>query len=190
MFKSTLAALATLLMFMGSTAFAGGGGKENKCDPQKVPGSYIALRPDVFSGSGFAVLDQLKLGSDGTAYWYQSTAFDLLVSQGSFIPEIGSWKCLKDGTLVVTTIGVNYHTVGGQDIAKDSNSRFTQKLSVVDSDTLQNIQSVFRFFALTDDPLNPTGGIPTDSFAVFQYKRVRPITSEYLKAVSRSGVEI
>jgi hypothetical protein len=179
MFKSTLAALATLLMFMGSTAFAGGGGgKGNECDPQKVAGSYIALRPALFSGSGFAVLDQLKLGSDGTAYWYQSTAFDLLVSQGSFIPEIGSWKCLRNGTLVVTTIGVNYHTVAAQDIAKDSNHRFTQKLSIVDSNTLQNILRVSRFFLLTDDPLGSNFIGSGSSADPFQYKRVKPITSD------------
>jgi len=176
MFKSALAALFTLLMFMGATAFAGGSGTE--CDPEKVAGSYIALRPTTFSGSGLGVLDQLKLGSDGTAYWYQSTAFDLLVSQGSFIPEIGSWKCLRDGTLVVTTIGVNYHTVGGQDIAKDSNHRFTQKLSVVDSNTLQTISRVARNFALTDDPLGPLGVPGPTSTAVFQFKRVKPLPSD------------
>ena len=176
MLKSALAALATLLMFMGATAFAGGSGTE--CDPEKVAGSYIALRPALFSGSGLGVLDQLKLGSDGTAYWYQSTAFDLLVSQGSFIPEIGSWKCQRDGTLVVTTIGVNYHTVAAQDIAKDSNHRFTQKLSIVDSNTLQNILRVSRAFLLTDDPLGSNFIASGSSADPFQWKRVKPITSD------------
>lgn len=175
MFKSTLAALATLLMFMGATAFAGGSG--TGCDPERVAGSYIALRPTIFSGSGLGVLDQLKLGSDGTAYWYQSTAFDLMISTGSFIPEIGSWKCQRDGTLVVTTIGVNYHSLG-TDIAKDSNTRFTQKLSVVDSNTLQNISRVQRIFALTDDPLGPLGIPGPPNTSVFQYKRVKPLPSD------------
>ena len=176
MFKSTLAALATLLMFMGSTAFAGGGGKGKECDPQKVAGSYIGQR---IISLDFGILDQLRLNSDGTAYWYQSNAFQQLITGGTFIPEIGSWKCFENGTLVVTTIGVTYAPVAGPDIVIDKYKRFTQKLSVLNSSTLETIRRVDRAFALTDDPLNPNGGIITlDSFAVFQYKRVKTLTSD------------
>lgn len=179
MFKSTLAALATLLMFMGSTAFAGGVGKGNECDPQKVAGSYIAFRPllDYQGSSGPGVLDQLKLGSDGTAYWYENIAFDQPIHTGSFIPEIGSWKCQKDGTLVVTTIGAQYNGTGA-DLVKFSNHRFTQKLSVVDSNTLQNISRVARDFALTDNPLGPLGIASLPNPDPFQYIRVKPLPSD------------
>jgi hypothetical protein len=173
MFKTAFAALFTLLMFMGSTAIA------DDCTVKKATGSYVALRPTTVSGSGAGILDQLRLNSDGTAYWYQSTSFDLLVSQGSFIPQIGSWQCNADGTLLVTTIGVTYHSTG-TDIAKDSNERFTQKLSVINDDTLQVIIRVFKDFPLTTDPLDPAA-VPSSTrtgTTPFQFKRVKPVPSD------------
>jgi hypothetical protein len=173
MFKSTLAAMVTLLI-MSSTAFAGDDRRE--CDPKKVPGSYIGLR---VSTPEFGVLDQLKLNSDGTAYHYQSQAFHQLINGGTFIPEIGTWKCLRDGTLVVTTIGVGYVPDGGGDIKIDHYKRGTQKFSVLNGNTLETIRRVFRNFLLTDDPLDPNGGtIILDSTVVFQYKRVKPLLSD------------
>jgi hypothetical protein len=180
MFKTALAGLFTLLMLIGSTAFADDHDKDkDKCNPKKVTGSYVALRPNTFSGSGLGILDQLKLNSDGTAYWYQSTSFDLFISAGTVIPEIGSWECREDGTLVVTTVGVTYQPTGAGDTRKDTNTRFTQKLAVIDGDTLQTIRRVFRSFPLTSDPLDPQGGTITgDSQVAFQYKRVKPIPSD------------
>jgi len=173
MFKTAFATLFTLLFFMGSTATA------DECIVKKVTGAYVALRPNTVSGSGPSILDQLKLSSDGTAYWYQSTSFDLLVTAGSFIPQIGSWKCQEDGTLLVTTIGVTYRSTGTDEV-KDSNERFTQKLSVVDDDTLQVITRVFKDFPLSTDPLDPAA-VPSSTrigSTVFQFKRVKPVPSD------------
>ncbi len=172
MFKTAFAALFILLLFMSSTAIA-------DCSVKKQAGSYVALRPTTISGSGASILDQLRLNSDGTAYWYQSTAFDLLVTTGSFIPQIGSWKCLDDGNLLVTTIGVTYHSVG-TDIVKDSNERFTQKLSPTNDDTLTVIIRVFKDFPLTTDPLDPTA-VPSSTrtgTTAFEFKRVKPVPSD------------
>lgn len=129
MIRNALAVLITLLAFMGSTAFAGG--DSDGCDSEKVAGSYVGLRPNTFSGSGLGLLDQLILAKDGTAYWYQSSAFDLFISGGTYIPQIGSWKCIDRKNLVVTTVGVNYANAGS-DIIKNANTRFTQKISVID----------------------------------------------------------
>ena len=172
MFKLALTALATLSIFLCSTASA------TECDPDSVHGSYVALRSD-FSGSGNGTLDQLVLGKGGTAYFYRSTSFDLMLTTGSFIPEIGSWKCNDDGTLVVTTIAVNYAPVSGPDLAKYQNRRRTQKLSVVDSNTLQSIIRVSRYFALTDDPLGSNWiGSPVSDTTQFVFKRVKPFKSD------------
>lgn len=90
MYKSTLAALVALLM-LSSTALAA-----PKCTPFTVAGSYVRqISP---------YIDQLTLGLDGTAYWFASSSFDLIL-QGAFTPEVGSWTCLEDGTVLVTTLG-------------------------------------------------------------------------------------
>lgn len=173
MFKHTLLALVTLLVFLGSTALA----DKPKCKADKVPGSYVRLNPI----STF--MDQLRLNSDGTAYWYQSAAFHHLVSEGAFNPHIGSWKCLDDGSLLVTTIGSNYRpTVPAGDIELFQNERFTEKLTVVNNDTYQPTHRIFTSFLLLDDPLGSngvaTGCTPLNPCAPYAYKRVKPFPSD------------
>jgi len=150
MLKSTLVALVALLIF-SSTALAA-----PKCNPITVTGSYVRQTSPY--------IDQLKLDIDGTAYWFNSSAFDLILF-GTYNPEIGSWTCLNDGTVLVTTVGSEYlqnSSTGdipqpGQplDINISSNIRITQKLSVVDLDTLQTTARVVTRIPLSNDPLGP-----------------------------------
>jgi len=152
--KSSLAALAVVFLLTGSALAAGPDG--NQCDANKVAGTYLRNRPAAFSGSGFGVLDQLVLTSDGTAYWYQTTSFDLLITGGTFIPEVGSWQCLDKSTIAVTTIGANYFPNGAGDIVKANYDKFSQKLTIQDDNTLQVVLRISRTYALTDDPLTGT----------------------------------
>ena len=130
-------------------------------------------------------MDQLKLSSDGTAYWYQSTAFDLMLTAGTYIPEIGSWKCLNDGSVLVTTVGTNYDSTGG-DIHISQNTRFTQKLTVVNNDTLQPTDRITTDTALSDDPLGPGVVQPFPSSCTASvnscdpssYRRVKPLITD------------
>jgi hypothetical protein len=125
-------------------------------------------------------LDLLKLDSDGTAYWYQSIAFHHLTSEGAFIPEIGSWKCQDDGSLLVTTVGTLF-TGTGTDLVMDQNSRFTQKLTVVDSNTLLPTHRIETVIPLASDPLGPgvAGGCtPMNPCAPFAYKRIKTLASD------------
>ena len=176
MLKNVLAAMVTLSVLVGSTAFATDD-SSGVCKGKKVVGSYVRQRPN------FEIIDQLTLNSDGTAYWYQSTAFDFLVTGGSFIPQTGSWTCTDDGSVVVTTIGTAYRSTGA-DLVKDTNGRLTERLSVIDNDTLLPTHRQFRDFALTDDPRGPngfnvrgcspaTGGCPANT-----YQRIKPIISD------------
>jgi hypothetical protein len=98
MLKSISTGLIGISAFMASTAFA----FNLPCNPLRVPGSYIRQDATV------EFIDQLELHIDGTAAWYQSTAFDLLVTGGTFIRQVGSWKCVSATRLVVTTIGMEY----------------------------------------------------------------------------------
>ena len=172
MFKSTLAALVALLI-LSSTALAA-----PKCS-LLVTGSYV--RQNLTT----QYIDQLTLGIDGTAYWYQSSSFDLLLTAGTYIPEVGSWKCLADGSVLVTTIGTSYFSTIGVDIYKDQNTRFTQKLSVVGIDTLQPTHRIITYIPLANDPLGPgvvdltsTCTPSVNPCPAFLYKRVKPLTTD------------
>ena len=68
-------------------------------------GSYV--RQSAATGSSTLYIDQLRLGIDGTAYWFNSDSFDYFLL-ATYIPTIGSWSCLADGTVLVTTIGSQY----------------------------------------------------------------------------------
>ena len=148
------------------------------------------------SGRGCAAIRQNKMhrqdplhATDCTAYWFNSSAFDLILF-GTYNPEIGSWTCLNDGTVLVTTVGSEYlqnSPTGdipqlGQplDINISSNIRITQKLSVVDLDRLQTTARVVTRIPLSNDPLGPgtiggsackTSGTPCNPAP---YKRIRP----------------
>ncbi len=173
MFKSTSAALVALFI-LSSTALAA-----TKCSPFTVAGSYVRQTNPY--------IDQLTLGIDGTAYWFSSSSFDSILL-GTFTPEIGSWTCLDDSTVLVTTIGSVYvqNSAAGDvpqpgqplDINLDHNSRITQELAVVDLDTLQQTDRIVTSIPLSNDLLGPgvahgctPSGTPCNSAP---YKRIRP----------------
>ncbi len=179
MFRSTLAALLALLI-LSSTALAA-----TKCSPFTVAGAYVRQT--------IPYIDQLTLGLDGTAYWFSSSSFDQILL-GTFTPQVGSWTCLPDGSVLVTTIGSNYsqNSPYGDvpqldqplDINLANNVRFTQKLTIVDLDTLQLIDQIRTRTALSDDPLGPgvvgasscfPSGTPCDPAP---YRRIRPQVSD------------
>src|SRR5215467_8300792 len=93
MFRSTLAAMLAVLT-LSAMAFAA-----PRCSPFTVAGSYVRQTAPY--------IDQLTLGIDGTAYSFTSAAFHLIL-EGTSIPGIGSWTCLKDDTVLVTTIDSEY----------------------------------------------------------------------------------
>jgi hypothetical protein len=150
MFKRTLVGLVALFM-LSSTALA-----TPQCNPFTVAGSYVQqIQP---------YINQLRLGVDGTAYWFSSAAFDLILL-GTSMPGIGSWTCLEDGTVLVTTVTTGYFQISpfgdvlqpGQqlDITIGANFRITQRLSVVDRDTLRVTHSIGTRVSLSNDPLGP-----------------------------------
>jgi hypothetical protein len=179
MSKSTLAALVALLI-LSSTALAAPDGAP-KCNPFKVTGSYVRqIAP---------YIDQLTLTIDGRAYSFSSGAFDLILL-GTTIPGIGSWTCLDDGTVLVTTIRSEYlqNSPSGDvpqpgqplDIKISVNLRITNKLSVVDLDTLRETHRIVTRVPLSNDPLGPgvlggssctPSGKPCNPAP---YKRIRP----------------
>jgi hypothetical protein len=188
MSRNTLAALVGLLI-LSSTALAAPG-----CNPFTVAGSYVRQNVGAFNGvESSPYIDQLTLNIDGTAYWFNSGSFDYILL-GAFIPETGSWTCLPDGTVLVTTIGSIYfqnspsgdvpQTGQPLDINIASNHRFTQKLSVVDHDTLQPTVMIGTHIPLANDPFGPgtvgrgsckPSGTPCNPAP---YKRIKPLLTD------------
>ena len=181
MFKSTLAALVTLLT-LSSTALAASDDAP-KCSPFKVAGSYVRqIVP---------YIDQLTLGIDGTVYSFSSAAFDLILL-GTSNPGIGSWTCLDDGTVLVTTTRSEYlqNSPSGDipqpgqplDINIFSNLRYTQKLTVVDLNTLQLTHQIRTNIPVSNDPLGPgvahgctPNGNPCNPAL---YRRIKPLLTD------------
>jgi len=179
MFKSRLTGLVVLLM-LSSMALA-----TPMCNPITVTGSYVQqIQP---------YISQLRLCIDGTAYWFNSSSFDFIL-MGAFTPQIGSWTCLEDGTVLVTTIGSVYFQNSpfgdvpqmGQplDINIAENIRITQKLSVVDRDTLRVTHSISTHIPVSNDPFGPGSvgprsctptGTPCDPAP---YRRIKPLLSD------------
>jgi len=150
MFKRTLAASIALLMLSSMVLAA------PRCTPFTVAGSYVRQTSPY--------IDQLTLGLDGTAYSFSSGAFDLILL-GTSSPGIGSWTCLNDGSVLVTTIRSEYlqNSPFGDvpqpgvplDINISVNLRITSKLSVLDGNRLQEVDRIVTRVPLTDDPFGP-----------------------------------
>jgi hypothetical protein len=188
MLRKTLVALITLLM-LSSAALAAPG-----CNPFTVTGSYVRQNVGALPGNGIDIspyVDQLTLHIDGTAYWFNSGSFDMIL-QGAFSPQVGSWTCLPDGTVLVTTIGANYsqnsptgdvaHDGQPLDINIFSNLRYTQKLTVVDLNTLQLTHQIRTNIPVSNDPLGPgvahgctPNGNPCNPAL---YRRIKPLLTD------------
>jgi hypothetical protein len=173
MYRRTLAAL---LMGLSLSAMALAA---PKCSPFTVAGSYVRQVPPY--------IDQLTLGIDGTVYAFSSAAFHLIL-EGTSIPGIGSWTCLKDDTVLVTTIDSGYLNNFGDipqpglplDIYISDNFRVTRKFSVLDGNTLQETERIVTRVSLSDDPFGPgvLGGsscMPSGKpCAAAPYRRIKP----------------
>ena len=180
MLKQISGALIAMSALTVSSAFANDGDK--LCTPGKVAGSYISLT----DGQNF--IEQLTLHSDGTVYWYQGTAFDQLVTQGTFIPHIGAWKCINSNTLVFTIIGENYHPESVEnpfdlgafipDEVPDSYERLTERL-VVQSDHITLIRDArtSSSFNLDHDPLG-TPDATLSNTVPRTYTKMRVLTTD------------
>ncbi len=159
------------------------------CNPITVTGSYVRQITVPFSPNPY--IEQLTLGVDGRAYWFSSLAFDLIMD-GTFIPQVGSWTCLPDGSVLVTTIGADYlqnspffdvpQPNQPFDINIFQNTRITEKLSVVDQNTLRSTQRVTTLIPLANDPLGPgqtsscsPSGTPCQPSP---YRRIRPLVTD------------
>jgi hypothetical protein len=180
MLKSISTGLIGISTFMASTAFA----VNIPCNPFTVAGTY--LRHD----STVEFIDQLELHIDGTAAWYQSTAFDFLVTGGTFIRQVGSWKCVSATRLVVTTIGMEYTPTQTPNPFPPNNlvtdetifayQRLTHQLDVVNINTLNRTRRVGKEIKLSDNPLDPNV-VPIsvqDLSTQVLFERVIPMTSE------------
>src|SRR5262249_43909700 len=104
---------------------------------------------------------------------------------GTFTPGVGSWTCLADGTVLVTTIETDFN--GSGDTSISNNERLTQKLTVVDLNTLQATHRIITSIPLNNNPLGPgtsTKGCTPSGTAPFilcdpaPYKRIRPALAD------------
>ena len=191
-------ALCTLTVLLMSVSISAqqlkAGAKPPACHVNDVAGVYVAERPTATYFGTLGQLDQLVLGTDGVAYRYSSFAFIRPITEGMYLPEVGSWTCLKDGSVLITTVTTNFSPIivptpnilgaNTLDLERDSNSRRTQKFSVIDDDTLDLNTSVIKRFLLTVDPSDPAaptlGGfsvIPVAPGTVV-YKRVKPLETD------------
>jgi len=123
------------------------------------------------------IMSQLVLHADGTAYYYQSYAFDLFVTEGSFIPYVGTWK--KQGKhIYVTSYSTNFDPVtlppnDIHDIAPTEWLRRVEKLKIVDCDTLTSEQRTIYTIPLDLDPLENQGNLEGNSCNEFTWKRAQ-----------------
>ena len=157
----------------------------DKCTKDRTAGTYIS------KNAGQPFIEQLILTSDGTAYWYQGTAFEFFVTGGTYIPAVGAWKCINDTTLVLTVIDQNYHPVSAPnpfttpptvppyvvDEDVDSYTRLTSRLVVQDSNTLVRNFRAAGDFVLTNNPLG-TPDVTTTTTVPRTYSRVKVFTSD------------
>jgi hypothetical protein len=146
------------------------------CKNFEFIGTYTHLDsyPDVW-GDGSNVLNQtirqLTLHGDGTAVEETTAAPDVMISEGTTSSRIGTWKCRRDGQLVVTLIygayapttdAVNHPSSIPNpppvDIILLQHSRVTYLFSVTDANTLTRTQARTRRYDPTQDPTDPAGG--------------------------------
>lgn len=169
MTKFILALLSsTVLLSSGLQAF-------DRCD---VVGSYIATQGTTADD---AVMDQLMLHADGTAWEWQSNALINPITTGIFSPSIGSWK-IKGKKIYVTTIDFTASpdptVLECCDVNLSNYDRYTQVFRFVDKDTLERIRFAVRSFSFDQDPLTDEGTFLSGSDTVVTYKRVRVVKSD------------
>lgn len=173
--RNVMVALVAFTVFMVIPAFAQKSEKSKKegCRNGDVVGSYThaTVFPDIWgdgSGVSHTYILQLNLHSDGTVYQEASGLPDVMLSQGSGTPLVGSWICRNDGKLVVTAINSAYVPTPDApahgfinvpvDLLLQFHFRTTYLFSVTDENTLTRIQARSRRYTPAQDPTDPNGG--------------------------------
>ena len=174
--KNLVVAFLALSVFMVIPAFSQG--NENAgCKNGKFIGSYTGLSTVADTwGDGSNVehqyIAQLNLHSDGTVTEEFTGSPDTMLSFGLSTPRVGSWKCRKDGMLVVTSVlalygpttdAINHPSTVSfpppVDLFLVQHNRATFLFAVTDANTLTRIQARVRRYDASQDPTDPTGGV-------------------------------
>ena len=146
-----------------------------------VPGSY--LRTDV-TNVNHEGDDVIELRADGTGYFYQGNAIELMDSGGTSIPAVGTWACGPGNTVILTTI--SYYAPNVNSDLTDA-YRFTHQIQfkLRDLEHPVVLQRVFIDFALSPggalpDLLDPNGGtvVSTPLTAPRQLALIKPLASD------------
>jgi len=149
------------------------------CSSKKVAGSYTrsAVDPDL----GKVFVDQLNFDGDGTLYWNWTGSLELPITLGIGSPYVGSWKCLRDGNLLLTVIVGSYAPNGSGDVELSNYFRLTM-VYTLDGDTLKRVKRVRRCYLPTEDPTDPAGvpGCGTSySESAYDFTRLNPLDSDF-----------
>jgi hypothetical protein len=168
MFNKLILMLATVTIFAATPSIAAPTG----CLKTKFFGTYTrsGVTTNVPNdGDGTVTyLTTLELRADGTAARHDTSSLDFIVNTGSSSSAVGSWTCRADGKLVVTTLRALYAPIAAgtfpeaapnADVRLDWHLRNTFLYSVDDANTLTQRQSRSRWYASTEDPTDPAGGV-------------------------------
>lgn len=159
---------------------------KNLCSKNKVAGSYTRTLFVDGGASPKTYLDQINLGREGTVYWFSVSGTDRIINLGGITPFVGSWKCRRDGTVLMNIITATLAPFvdpgsGINDIDVRDYLRFTIVFSIEDKDTLKRVQSVGRFMPASNDenPADPdVGTIFGVGTSPYFLKRFKPLESD------------
>jgi len=182
MFKKIIITMIALSMFIAFPAIAKKkGSAANACKDKDVVGAYAASEPSSLpipyptGENGFRSVTyvyQLNINAGGTATMNWTGGTDFMVTEGKIAMYHGSWKCRKDGKLLVSTIGAVYQSTDYNpyqdalvtDIELEGHNRHNRLFSIEDPNTVVLRQTVRRFYPAEEDPMDPLGGYPFPEF--------------------------
>jgi hypothetical protein len=162
-----------LLFAVFMNAFAEAGNEFQQGNEFFLGGTFVSTIGNTSENSN---MSQYILNTDGTVYFNQSKALEELITAGTFIPFTGSWK-RKGNFIYLTAVSTSAIAANG-DLILAFYKRTTQKLKIINKNTLQLVQQVFKVIPLNEDPLTAEGTEITPPPSNVLLKRVKILYSE------------
>jgi hypothetical protein len=81
-----------------------------------------------------------------------------MITSGTSTSAVGTWQCLKDGSVAATIIFASYQPDGNGDLTLYYHVRATFKGQIVDGNTFRRTLLAVRLYFSGQDPTDPEDG--------------------------------
>jgi len=144
-----------LTLMASFAAFATTSDDDGRTVCQQVGWQGTYLSPVATAGATFA--DQLQFNTGGSVTYSGSYYPEQMLTEGTGSQGVGTWQCMKDGSIAATIFFANFAGTGSN-LSLIYHARATMIFKFLDNGSIRREVLAVRIYFSNDDPTDPSAG--------------------------------